>query len=145
MFILRVKVNKDNCFEVLKKIEQDYPDVRWRTKDRLKPTEKIPQATAQATVINMHEDNTLTYNGCISSAYDADAITAAEFLGADSTDMYITNEQIQLLKIVFSPKAVRNYLKVATYIEYTRNNNDKAAYFERKLAEILNTEDKEKK
>ena len=132
MFILRVKVNKDNIFEVLRKIEQDYPEVRWRTKDRLKPTEKIPRAA----VINMHENNTLTYNEFISSAYDADAITAAEFLGADFADMYITNEQIQLLKIVFSPKAVRNYLKVAAYIEYTRNNNDKAAYFERKLAEI---------
>lgn len=127
--ILRIAVNKDNVYSVLKHIEEIYPKYRWNGSNRM-PTESIPPSKARA--ISLYSDNTI----CYSEVVDGQTISAHDFLNdAFEKDMQI-NSYIGVLTDMFGVDAVKSYLRCSAYVSRIAGENSTANCYEDLLKEL---------
>lgn len=127
--ILRIAVNKDNVYSVLKHIEEIYPKYRWNGSNRM-PTENIPPSKAKA--ISLYSDNTI----CYSAVVDSRAISADKFLSDDFEESVQTSSCIDVLTDMFGADAVKSYLRCSAYVSRIGGENSMANCYEDLLKDL---------
>ena len=140
--MLRIEVNKDNVYDVVKKLEEQ--GCYWDTVDFWKPTDDIPY---DAKFIYVYDDKTITYS--TKKTYDADNyMTADEFLSRYNDDNVNhsahyqgKNECIDVMIAMFGIEAVKHFCMCNAYNYRCICNIEKAEWYESKLIE-LNSKDK---
>ena len=127
--ILKIAVNKDNIYSVLKHIEEIYPHHRWNGSD-IMPTDNVPPNKARA--ISLYSDNTI----CYSEKVDRYTISADEFL-SDAFDKSIQIiSHINVLIDMFGADAVRSFLRCSAYVSRIAGENSTANCYEDLLKDL---------
>ena len=141
--LLRIEVNEDNVYDVVKKLEDK--GFTWDYSIICKPTDEIPY---DATFIYVYADKTITYSKV--KKYDAHTcITAYEFLNSNNDNVNHPahyqgkNECIDVMIAMFGIEAVKNFCMCNAYKYRFRADKkngkediDKAEWYESKLIEL---------
>ena len=139
--LLRIEVNKDNIYDVVKKLEDD--GFYWDSSIDCKPTDKIPY---DAICIYLYADKTITYSNV--KRYEANNyMTADEFLKNDNVNhpehYQGKNECIDVMIAMFGIEAVKHFCMCNAYKYRFRADKkngkediDKAEWYESKLIEL---------
>ena len=138
--LLRIEVNKDNVYDVVKKLEDD--GFHWECLV-CKPTDEIPD---DAICIYVYDDKTITYSKV--KRYEANKyMTADEFLKNDNVNHPAhyqgKNECIDVMIAMFGIEAVKHFCMCNAYkyrfrADKKNGNEDieKAEWYESKLIEL---------
>ena len=145
---LRIEATRDNLYQVLQKIEKEYPSHRWSS-TLYKPTEYVP---SNANYIYLYDDNTITYS---ETKFDTGRkISAYDFLNGNNDTVNHPqhyqgkNECIDVMIAMFGVEAVKHFCMCNAYKYRFRADKKngaediaKAEWYESKLIE-LNSKDK---
>ena len=141
--LLRIEVNKDNIYDVVKKLEDD--GFHWDYSMDCKPTEEIPY---NAKYIYTYLDNTISYS--MEKGFEANNyMTADEFLQSNNDNVNHPshyqgkNECIDVMIAMFGIEAVKHFCTCNAYkyrfrADKKNGNEDieKAEWYESKLIEL---------
>ena len=139
--LLRIEVNKDNIYDVVKKLEGD--GFYWNYSISCKHTEEIPY---DATCIYVYADKTIAYSKV--KRYEANKyMTADEFLKNDNVNhpehYQGKNECIDVMIAMFGIEAVKHFCMCNAYKYRFRSDKkngkediEKAEWYESKLIEL---------
>ena len=139
--LLRIEVNKDNVYDVVKKLEDK--GFTWDYSISCKPTDEIPYDT---TFIYVYADKTITCSKV--KRYEANKyMTADEFLKNDNVNhpshYQGKNECIDVMIAMFGIEAVKHFCMCNAYKYRFRADKkngkediDKAEWYESKLIEL---------
>ena len=141
--LLRIEVNEDNVYDVVKKLEDK--GFTWDYSISCKPNDEIPY---DATYIYVYADKTITYSKV--KRYDANTcITASEFLNSNNDNVNHPahyqgkNECIDVMIAMFGIEAVKHFCMCNAYKYRFRADKkngkediEKAEWYESKLIEL---------
>ena len=139
--LLRIEVNEDNVYDVVKKLEDK--GFTWDYSISCKPNDEIPY---DATYIYVYADKTITYSKV--KRYEANKyMTADEFLKNDNVNhpehYQGKNECIDVMIAMFGIEAVKHFCMCNAYKYRFRADKkngkediDKAEWYESKLIEL---------